>query len=160
MAAKRPGGLDGEDAADMLEAQIVAFSFYVRSGETVLEKTIDIPRSVDVYALKGIVGRAFGLRPLGCRLVWESGEWDPVAAGVDGGDDGEWTCSEDESEHEHEHEHEKERKEGRGGVGSEKIATEQEAGKWVRREVELVDGTREVGFWIGEKEARVRVEER
>ena len=33
-------------------------------------------------------------------------------------------------------------------------------GKWVRREVELVDGTREVGFWIEEREARVRVEVR
>ena len=33
-------------------------------------------------------------------------------------------------------------------------------GKWVRREVELVDGTREVGFWIEDRMARVRVEVR
>ena len=31
-------------------------------------------------------------------------------------------------------------------------------GRWVRREVELLDGTREVGFWIEGREARVRVE--
>ena len=31
---------------------------------------------------------------------------------------------------------------------------------FVRREVELADGTREVGFWVDVKEARVRVETR
>lgn len=35
-----------------------------------------------------------------------------------------------------------------------------EQGKWVRREVELLDGTRELGFWIEGREARVRVEYR
>lgn len=29
---------------------------------------------------------------------------------------------------------------------------------WERREVELIDSTREVGFWVEGKEARVRVE--
>jgi hypothetical protein len=33
-----------------------------------------------------------------------------------------------------------------------------EKGRWMRREVELEDGTRQIGFWIDGMEAKVRVE--
>lgn len=84
-----------------------------------------------IYALKGIVGRLFDLRPMGLRLVWETGEWDPVP-GLGGGD---WGGSEDEDEND-----------------------KRDASKWAQREIELVDGTRDVGFWIDGREATVRVE--
>ena len=54
-----------------------------------------LPRTLDIYAFKGFVGRLFKLRPMGLRLIWETGEWDPVG-GVDNGDD--WGCSDEEEE--------------------------------------------------------------
>jgi hypothetical protein len=78
----------------------------------------------------------FGVRPLGTRLVWESDEWDPVGRRDDDDDD-------DDEEM---------------VTGSEGEEEEREKGKWMRREVELEDGTREVGFWIEGREATVRVE--
>ena len=105
----------------------------------VVEKRKLIPRTVDVYRLKGIVGQLFGIRPLSVKLVWETEEWDPVGEG-----DGGWSVSEDGSDEER-----VERKEER-----------REGVSWVRREMELVDGTREVGFFVEGKVARVRVEVR
>lgn len=111
-----------------------------------LSKVQLIPRTVDVYRLKGIVGRLFGIRPMSCKLVWETGEWDPVGGQEDEG----WSVSEDESD-----------------SGGEDISNpkdvrehhrERNKTKWERREMELVDGTREVGFWVEGKTARVRVE--
>ena len=119
-----------------------------------------IPRTVDVYRLKGIVGRLFGIRPMSCKLIWETGEWDPV------GEEAGWSVSEDESDCEVDERVEggsdgenndvlrKGKRDGLWRGGGE----ERQKGKWVRREMELVDGTREVGFWIEGKEARVRVE--
>jgi len=112
-----------------------------------VSKRKSIPRTVDVYRLKGIVGQLFGIRPLSCKLIWETGEWDPV-----GGREGDgWSVSEDDSS-------------DNGDEGpSDRIKVrerDQERGrtKWERREMELVDGTREVGFWVEGEKARVRVE--
>ena len=112
-----------------------------------------VPRGFDVYRLKGVVGRLFSLPPMGLRLVWETGEWDPVGGGEDGG---EWSCSEDEGVG----------AEDGGGCCAEMAGGDRvrsggvgrEGYGWVEREVELVDGTREVGFWIEGRAARVRVE--
>ena len=112
------------------------------------EKRKEIPRSVDVYRLKGIVGPLFGIRPLRCKLIWETDEWDPVAREEEG-----WSCSEDDEEEEVVEEKAEEaaaeQQEGSGKVRKE---------KWSRREMELVDGTRKIGVWIDGREARVRVE--
>lgn len=154
---KRASAAEAESEAGTLEARLVLFTFYIRSssssdpssspGKTVAaaesehRQELLIPRTVNVYRLKGIVGRAFGIRPMGCRLVWETGEWDPMSGPeIDGHDDGEWSCDGSEEEGEER--------------GREK------KGRWVRREVELVDGMRAVGFWIEGREARVRVERR
>ena len=94
------------------------------------------------------------------RLVWETGEWDPVAGtydndissesddegGVDGGASSELGGTEMRS-----------RDGGWDGKGDE---TGRKAGRWAQREEELVDGTKDVGFWIEGKEARVRAESR
>ncbi|KAH0542747.1 hypothetical protein FGG08_002886 [Glutinoglossum americanum] len=118
-----------------LEARLINVTF--RLEPSGLMKHQPIPKGVDVYRLKGIVGRIFGVKPLGTRLVWESDEWDPV-----GGDDGAYD-DDDEDDTVTE-----------GG----KEGEEKAKGKWMRREVELEDGTREVGFWIEGREATVRVE--
>lgn len=141
-AVLRNGGQDV--AAGTLEAMIVEFTFYMidKEGKMVAEKKKDVPRSVDVYRMKGIVGLLFGIRPLGCRLVWETGEWDPVKGEEEG-----WSCSEDEDDYDDE-----------SRVEKDEVMNENEKGNWVRREMELEDGTKEVGFWIDGREARVRVE--
>lgn len=139
---------EGEDlAAGKLEAMIVEFTFYLvnKEGKVVAEKKKDVPRSVDVYRMKGIVGILFGIRPLGCRLVWETGEWDPIK-----GEDEGWSCSEEEEEEVVD----------KSRVEKHRVTDETEKGKWVRREMELEDGTKDVGFWVDVREARVRVESR
>ena len=88
------------------------------------------------------------------RLIWETGERDPVGGR---GDDDRWSVSSGEDRSAEEGE------EGIEDVDAEKdevlkVDANREEGKWIRREVELVDGTREVGFWIEGREARVRVE--
>lgn len=140
--------------------------------ETVIEKAQRIPRTVTAYQLKSIVGRLFALPPAHLRLVWETEEWDPVGRKLAVDDDERWSVSSDEEE-----EAEEGRGFGQGGLanagdgqagfvqtagGAEvtKENVEREKGKWVQREVELVDGTRQVGFWIEGKSARVRVEVR
>ena len=88
------------------------------------------------------------------RLVWETGEWDPVAGTYDSdisseSDDEEWVDGGASSEYEGTEMRD------RDGIGKGR-----KAGKWAQREEELVDGTKDVGFWIEGKEARVRVESR
>lgn len=104
----------------------------------IIEKKKLIPRTVDVYRLKGIVGQLFNIRPMSVKLIWETEEWDPVGEGDAG-----WSVSEDESD---------------GDSRLERTAREKEHDQWVRREMELVDGTRQIGFFVEGKEARVRVE--
>lgn len=129
-----------------LEGRLVSVTFQLGAAE----KTVGVPKSFDVYAVKGVVGRLFGLAPLGTKLVWETGEWDPV-----GGFDEEGDSSEDE-----EAEVDKERREDgvvvedgeRGGEGG------VTGGRWVKREVELRDGPRQFGYCVDGMEARIRVE--
>lgn len=106
----------------------------------ILEKKKLIPRTVDVYRLKGIVAHLFAIRPGSLKLIWETEDWDPV-----GEEDGGWSVSEDGSEEE---------------SRVKRTVKEKDRGeeKWKRREMELVDGTREVGFFVEGMEARVRVE--
>ncbi|KAF6845281.1 Tubulin-specific chaperone E [Colletotrichum musicola] len=66
-----------------LEARLITvhFSNLATPGDALqtTTKTTTIPKSSDIYAVKGIAGRLFGKEPLRLRLVWETGEWDPVA---------------------------------------------------------------------------------
>ena len=113
---------------------------------------VRVPRSFDMYAVKGLVGRLFGLAPLGLRLVWETGEWDPVAnydvaAGESGDeDDGAAGTGEDGEAGD---------EDGQQGEGD-----AQRAGRWVKREVELRDSPRQFGFCVDGSEATIRVEPR
>jgi hypothetical protein len=138
---KREGAVN----PDFLEARLIRFSFYLPSKsqagrEEAITKLREIPKSFDVYRVKGVVGKMFDVSPLKIRLIWETGEWDPVAGYED--DEGD---SDDE--------------EGNGGGVTEANNTAtQEKGRWMKREVEIEDSTRQVGFCVDGMEATVRIE--
>ncbi|KAK4238025.1 hypothetical protein C8A03DRAFT_33982 [Achaetomium macrosporum] len=117
-------------------------------------KTVQIPKLFDIYAVKGIVGRMFGLSPLRLRLVWETGEWDPV-----GGFDEVDEESEEEAEDLAEAEWER-REEAGGSLSLEASKLPKKGGRWVKREVELKDGPRQFGYCVDGLEAKIRVERR
>lgn len=129
---------------DLLEARLIKFTFYLPAstlpGQTSeASKVQEIPRGFDMYRIKGIVGKLFDLRPLSLCLIWETGEWDPVA----GYEDEEYDSEDLE-----------------GGDDSVTADAEHRAakGKWMRREVELEDSTRQVGNSVDGMEAKVRIE--
>jgi hypothetical protein len=125
-----------------LEARLINFTFHLPPSPPFSSNTITksklVPKGFDVYTLKSIVGRMFELKPMKLKLTWETGEWDPVGGYEDDDDDE----SEDDENHDK-------------GIGENRSR-----GNWVKREVELVDGTRELGFWIDGMDAKVRVEVR
>ncbi|KAI0548253.1 Thioesterase/thiol ester dehydrase-isomerase [Xylaria curta] len=131
-----------------LEARLVTIRFIFHpKGQDALQRTTKIPKSFDIYAVKGIAGKLFGAKPLSLRLIWETGEWDPVA----GFDDEVEDSSGDEEEV--------------SVVGRVEAATPGDnsqqggkAGKWVKREVELPDGPRQLGFCVDGLEAKIRIE--
>ncbi|KJR81668.1 uncharacterized protein SPSK_00735 [Sporothrix schenckii 1099-18] len=144
-----------------LEARLVQVLFALdKEGE---ERKAAIPKSFDMYAVKGLAGRLFGLSPQKLRLVWETGEWDPVA-GID---------EEDEDEDE-EDDKEEEGRAREGGDKAKEVVVENKnapadadadadanlTGRWVKREVELKDSPRQFGFCVDGMEARIRVEVR
>ncbi|KAI1213983.1 RNI-like protein [Annulohypoxylon truncatum] len=135
-----------------LEARLVTvhFSFHPAGEEDkIVERTTRIPKSFDIYTVKGIAGKLFGARPLGLRLIWETGEWDPVF-GFD-----------DEVEDSDEEEDEEKRGETDAGDAEDLGDSSQpdgKPGKWVKREVELQDGPRQLGFCVDGLEANIRVE--
>ncbi|KAL3420810.1 CAP-Gly domain-containing protein [Phlyctema vagabunda] len=121
---------------DFLEARLIKFNFYMPQGTKLdqdqeINMEREIPKAFDVYRVKGLVGRMFSIPPFDMRLIWETGEWDPVAGFEEG----------------------KESDEADGLTDSEK-------GKWMKREVEIEESTRQVGFCIDGLEARIRIEMR
>ncbi|KAF2264535.1 hypothetical protein CC78DRAFT_560295 [Lojkania enalia] len=101
--------------------------------EVVERFEVEVPMSFTAYSLLGIVGKRLGLKPMNCRLIWETGDWMPAARTGDVVDEDWDSDSTDGSE-------------------------EQAGGDRVIREVEIVPGTRSVATWIDGKEAVVRVE--
>lgn len=130
-----------------LEARLVSVGF---RHEGKGQKTSRIPKSFDIYAVKGIAGKLFGLSPLRLRLIWETGEWDPVA-GYDERD-GE-SSDEDDSVFVEEA--------GQGGDEQPEGEDEYEkdkSGRWVKREVELTDGPKQLGYCVDGLDVTVRIE--
>ncbi|OHE90689.1 CAP-Gly domain-containing protein [Colletotrichum orchidophilum] len=132
-----------------LEARLITvhFTHAAPDGQERATKTATIPKSCDVYAIKGIAGRLFGTEPLRLRLVWETGEWDPV-----GGFD------EDENADDSSDEEEAAERSGEGGEAA--GAQGARGGRWVKREVELKDGPRQLGFCVDGMDVNIRVEDR
>jgi hypothetical protein len=121
-----------------LEARLITAAFHY---ETTQKKVCKIPRSFDIYTVKGIAGKLFGLAPLGVKLVWETGEWDPVA----GYDDGDADSSEDEEQI-------------MDPAAAEVVAVNAKSGRWIKREVELRDGPKQLGYCVDGLDVAIRVE--
>ena len=148
-------------APGSLAARLVEATFYVpMSTEKILHRSI--ARTIDVYRVKALISRELGLRPLQFRLIYESEELDPVRDGLEQTSSdwdawGDWDVD--------------------GEVGSDadsRASYEQkrhdtwvdgilmkDGKKWKKREVEIVDGTRAWGDYIGDDETKtitVRIE--
>ncbi|KAK3329302.1 hypothetical protein B0H66DRAFT_585817 [Apodospora peruviana] len=145
---------------NFLEARLVSVQFCrLQAGGKMEKKVTRIPKSFDIYRVKGVASKLFGLPPLKLRLVWETGEWDPVAGFDDEGGD----SSEDE-----ELEVERERQEDEEGVSihgetaskTGKKGGGGDGGRWVKREVELKDGPRQFGYCVDGLDVSIRVEMR
>ncbi|KAL8863064.1 MAG: hypothetical protein Q9178_000437 [Gyalolechia marmorata] len=111
----------------------------------------EIPKQTNIYRLKSLVGRIYSIPCLEIRLVLETDEWDPVPAAKPEDDD--WSCSEDAWSEDEWSDDSTDVKDGEENMKKDKNL-------WVRREIELVDSTRPVAFWVEGREARVRVERR
>ncbi|TWU77106.1 hypothetical protein ED733_008200 [Metarhizium rileyi] len=123
-----------------LEARLVSVTFCLEATQ---KKVCRIPKSYDVYAVKGIAGKLFGLSPLRIKLVWETGEWDPVA-GYDELD-GDGIDADEEPD--------------RGKVGEEAGETNNnKTGRWIEREVELKDGPKQLGYCVDGLDVSIRIE--
>jgi hypothetical protein len=103
-----------------------------KGGKIQTHHIFEIPKSLSIYAVLGLLGKHFGLPPMESKIIWEANDWDVSAAKADA-DDGLWDSEEEDEE---------------GDVKS--------MGK--RREVELVAGTRDIGTWIEGSEANARIE--
>ncbi|RFU80904.1 tubulin-specific chaperone e [Trichoderma arundinaceum] len=132
---------------NFLEARLITTEFHYEgvSAEEKKTRTTKIPKSFDIYAVKGIVGKMYGLAPLKLRLIWETGEWDPVA-GYDEKDDDDGSDVEDDALVET-------NSESRAAGGE-----DDQTGRWVKREVELTDGPKQLGYCVDGLRVRIRVE--
>lgn len=131
---------------DFLEARLIKFTFYMPPNTKPRQKEViirdrEFPRGIDIYGLKGMVGRMFGEKPLSLKLIWETGTMDPVG----GSDDIVDNDSDEEAPMESRHQ----------GTAN---LDEKQLSKFVQREVEIEDSTRQVGNFVDGMEARVRVE--
>lgn len=99
----------------------------------------EVPKSFDVYAVLGLVGRELNVSPLQLELFLESGE-EEVAGARDSAYAGpEWWDSSDEED------------EGAGGARFDGDGSSE------RAEISLVPGTRAIGTYVDGKEGRVKV---
>lgn len=147
-------------AAGSLAARLVNARFYVpASSEKVVQRLI--ARTIDVYRVKALISREMGLPPLQFRLVYESEELDPVRdvneqKSSDWDNWGDWDVDgDDESNKENKLAHQQAHKSWIDGVLLE------DGKKWKKREVEILDGTKAWGDYIGDdnvKAVSIRVE--
>lgn len=123
-----------------LAARLLTITFVLSpetsSGSSMQTWEQEIPKTLNIYSILGLLGQKLGVMPLTLRLVWETGERDPMSV-IEGYSGPEWWDSSDESEDD--------------GVEDERS---------VLREVELVTGTRAIGTYVDSSRARIRVEVR
>jgi len=114
-----------------LAARLLRIRFYLATEPSSTYEA-EIPMSCTAYTVLGMVGKHFNMKPMKCRLLWETGDWMPAKSLVGDFDADDWDDSDDSED---------ETKDER-----------------VMREVEIVPGTRSIGTWIDGSEATVRVE--
>lgn len=128
------------------------------------QRNAQIPKSLDIYAVKGIAAKLFGYAPLKLRLIWETGEWDPVAGFDEEASDSSDNEEEEEMAEVQQQGEEDERVAGKGANTADGETPTQRAnnksGRWVKREVELTDSPRHFGFCVDGLDVSIRVEPR
>lgn len=134
-----------------LEARLINVAF---SYEGSLDKTARIPKSFDIYAVKGIASKLFDKSPLQLKLVWETDDWDPVAGFDD--DDGD-SSDDDDGVNNTTPNAERRVVETELPVSGEEAEADG-AGRWVKREIELSDAPRQLGYCVEGTDVRIRVE--
>ena len=115
-----------------LAARLLRIKFYLATSKTNTYEA-EIPMSYTAYTVLGIVGKHYGVKPMKCRLIWETGDWMSVRKTTTNIIEEDWDSDDSEAE-----------------IGMERVM----------REVEIMPGTRSVGTWIDGREASVRVEVR
>ncbi|KAF1915201.1 hypothetical protein BDU57DRAFT_539582 [Ampelomyces quisqualis] len=113
-----------------LAARLLRVRFYLAKDKSKRYEA-EIPMSCTAYTVLGMVGKHLGIKPMECKLLWETGDWMPAKGRLVAFDD---------------YEGESEDSEGEANVDR------------MMREVEVVPGTRSIGTWIDGSEASVRVE--
>lgn len=129
-----------------------------------IEKSIHIPLTINIYTLKSLVGRLFNLPPpypTQIRLIYETGEWDPVRkgdkrTGLDGWD--EWSSSSSDDSDEEDNDNDGDRDAVKPSERADQHFRWIHGRKSVMREVELPNGTKRIGDWVESRTARIRVE--
>lgn len=122
----------------------MVFRLHKKPGKSDPETQVkEIPTSLDSYQVKALVSRLFGLEPYGFKLIWETDEFDPVEKTTV--DDGVADWNEDSDGEMH---------------VSDKASASADTSRFMRREVELSESTRDIGYLFqGETgEVRIRVE--
>lgn len=123
-------------------ARLVKMAFRLSGSEGPVQSK-GIPGSFNSYQVKALVARLFELPPFGFKLVWETDEWDPVEKDV-GEEAADWDGDSDDEV----------------AVANVDPISENKS-RFVRREVELVESTRDIGFLFqgetGEMKIRVDV---
>ncbi|CAG8199967.1 unnamed protein product [Penicillium salamii] len=122
-------------------ARLVKMSFRYQQDSQCQQVVKEIPGSFDTYQVKALVSRLFGLPAFGFRLIWETEEWDPIEKEA-ADEAADWDESDDEVE-----------------VEMRRDAGPDES-RFMRREVDLVESTRDIGFLFQGQvgEVKVRVE--
>lgn len=113
-----------------LAARLLKINFYL-AGDKTKNEEVEIPMNCTAYTVLGVVGKRFGVRPMDCRLIWETGDWMPARKTTADIEDEEWDSEDSESE---------------------TVVSK------VMREVQITPGTKSIGTWIDGLEATVRVE--
>lgn len=113
-----------------LAARLLRIKFYLASDRAKVHE-VEVPMSCTAYTVLGVVGKQFGVMPMSCRLIWETGDWMPARRTMADVEEENWDSEDSEDE----------------------TTTSK-----VMREVEITPGTRSIGTWIDGMEATVRVE--
>lgn len=113
-----------------LAARLLRIKFYLATSPSNVFET-EIPMGSTAYTTLGVVGKHFRIKPIECKLIWETGDFMSVRKSATNIVDDDWDSEDSEAE-----------------MGMERVM----------REVEIVPGTRSIGTWIDGTEATVRVE--
>ncbi|OJJ49403.1 hypothetical protein ASPZODRAFT_60614 [Penicilliopsis zonata CBS 506.65] len=107
-------------------------------------KVQQIPRGYDTYQVKALVSRLFKLTPYSFKLVWETDEWDPVSKQIT--DEDEWDSDQDDGDIH--------------AADLTSVKSMESKSKYIRREIELADSTRDIGFLFqdGLNEVIIRID--